>query len=280
MRTLRYLPVVALTLIVGACQKGPEGAAGAKDGAAAAKPAPVTVATLDGKTITQDELEGFIRAANGKALNELSPEERQNALDALIRLRLVAAQAEKDGLDKEPQTATNLELARMDLLQRALAEKYLKDKTPTDQELRAEYETQIARQSRSEYRARHILVQTEEFANQLLARIKKGEKFERVASAESLDSSKQQGGDLGWFSPQTMVKPFADAVMGLQKGQMTDKPVQTQYGWHIIRLEDTREVQPPPFEQVRQQLGRVVYEKKFRAYTDELQKAAKIEKKL
>jgi peptidyl-prolyl cis-trans isomerase C len=280
MRTLPYLSVVALTLLLGACQKGPEGASGAKDGAAAAKPAAVTVATLDGKTITQDELEGFIRAANGKALSELSPEERQNALDALIRLRLVAAQAEKDGLDKEPQTATNLELARMDLLQRALAEKYLKDKTPTDQELRAEYETQIARQSRSEYRARHILVQTEEFANQLVARIKKGEKFERVAAAESLDSSKQQGGDLGWFAPQSMVKPFADAVMGLQKGQMTDKPVQTQYGWHIIRLEDTREVQPPPFEQVRQQLGRVVYEKKFRTYTDELLKAAKVEKKL
>ena len=145
--------------------------------------------------------------------------------------------------------------------------------------LKTEYDTQVAQMPRNEYRARHILVQTKEFADQILARLAKGEKFEALAK-DSLDSSRDKGGDLGWFGPQAMVKPFADAVMALKKGETTAKPVQTQFGFHIIRLDDVREVQPPPFEQVKPQLTQVVLAKKFRAYGDELAKAAKVEKKL
>jgi len=191
---------------------------------------------------------------------------------------LVAAKAEKDGLSKG-ETAAAIELSRLDALQRAATESYLKDKTPTEQELKTEYDTQVAQMPRNEYRARHILVQTKEFADQILARLAKGEKFEALAK-DSLDSSRDKGGDLGWFGPQAMVKPFADAVMALKKGETTAKPVQTQFGFHIIRLDDVREVQPPPFEQVKPQLTQVVLAKKFRAYGDELAKAAKVEKKL
>jgi peptidyl-prolyl cis-trans isomerase C len=271
------LATVSAALFLVACQGGTGGAPKAEK---AAEPASPPVALVDGRPISTDQFEAFIKAATQKAPAELTAEERQNGLDSIIRLNLLAAQAEKDGLDKDKELANALVLQRMDLLQRAVQNKYLKDKTPTEQELRAEYETQVAAMSRTEYKARHILVQKEDFANLLLERLRKGEKFEQLAARESQDSSKERGGDLGWFAPATMVKPFADAVMGLKKGQTTAKPVATQFGFHIIRLDDTRDVQPPAFDQVKPQLTQMVYGKKFRAYTEELVKLAKVEKKL
>ncbi|MGH8322598.1 MAG: peptidylprolyl isomerase, partial [Steroidobacteraceae bacterium] len=160
-----------------------------------------------------------------------------------------------------------------------MSERYLKDKKPTEQELRAEYENQLANLPKLEYHARHVLVATEPFAQKVVERLEKGEKFEDVAKKESMDSSKDNGGDLGWFTPDRMVKPFADAVVALKPGEYTHKPVQTQYGWHVIQLVETRDLQPPAFEQVKQRLEQVVQAKKFKAYTDELMRNAKIDKK-
>ncbi len=276
MKILRLIALASLASLA-ACQQAGKDAAKPVD-----KPDPGAdvVATVDGAALTRNTFDFYIKAATGKSSADLSPEQRKEALDSLVRLQLVAARAQKDGLDKEKEIAAALDLSRLDVLQRGLQAKYLKDKTPTEQELRAEYETQVTQMPRTELRARHILVQTEAFANAVMARLKKGEKFEQLAAKESLDSSKERGGDLGWFTPATMVKPFAEAVMSLKKGEMTAKPVQTQYGWHIIRLDDTREVQPPPFDQVKAQLGQVVMAKKFKGYSDELLKTAKVEKKL
>jgi peptidyl-prolyl cis-trans isomerase C len=276
MNILRFMALASLATLA-ACQQGGKDAAKPAD-----KPDPAAdvVATVDGATLTRGTIDFYVKAATGKSSGDLSPEQRQEALDSLVRMQLVASQAQKDGLDKDKEIAAALDLSRLDVLQRGLQAKYLKDKAPTDQELRAEYETQVSQMPRTEFRARHILVQTEAFANDMMARLKKGEKFEAVAAKESLDSSKERGGDLGWFSPATMVKPFADAVMALKKGETTPAPVQTQYGWHIIRLDDTREVQPPPFDQVKAQLSQVVLAKKFKGYSDELLKTAKVEKKL
>jgi peptidyl-prolyl cis-trans isomerase C len=276
MRISRYLLITCLGALA-ACQQGTNGAAASKD---PKDPSAEPVATVDGQTITRNNFDFYVKAATGKTTADLSPEQKQEALDSIVRLQLIAAQAQKDGLDKEKDVSAALELSKLDVLQRALQQKYLKDKTPTEQELRAEYDTQVGQMARTEFRARHILVQSEAQANDLLARLKKGEKFEQVAAKESLDSSKERGGDLGWFTPTNMVKPFADAVMGLKKGETTPKPVQTQYGWHIIRLDDSREIQPPPFDQVKGQLGQVVMAKKFKSYSDELLKVAKVEKKL
>ena len=173
-----------------------------------------------------------------------------------------------------------LELSRLNVLQQAVSEKYLKDKKPTEQELRAEYETQVAALPRLEYHARHILVATEQFADKLVTELEKGAKFEDLAKRESMDSSKDNGGDLGWFTPDRMVKPFADAVMALKPGEYTHTPVQTQYGWHVIKLEETRDLAPPPFDSVKQRLEQMVQAKKFKAYVDDLMKTAKVEKKL
>jgi peptidyl-prolyl cis-trans isomerase C len=237
------------------------------------------VATVNGAPITRSFFDFYIRGiTGGKSPADLTAEQRGVALDNLVRAMVVADQANKDGLDKSGDTAYMLELARLNVLQQAMQERYLKDRQPTEQELRAEYETQLAAMPKTEYHARHILVATEAFAQKIIERLDKGEKFDALAKSESMDSSKNNGGDLGWFTPGRMVPEFAGAVMALKPGEYTHKPVQTQYGWHVIQLLETREVTPPPFDQVRQRLVQVVEAKKFRLYQDELLRNAKVEK--
>jgi peptidyl-prolyl cis-trans isomerase C len=238
------------------------------------------VATVNGTNISQNFFDQYIKAITGKASSDLTQEQRSQALDNLIRAQVVGQQAVKDGVDKVPETSAMLELTRLNVLQQAVAEKYLKDKKPTEQELRAEYETQVSQLSKQEYHAKHILVATEPFAQKVIERLGKGEKFEDVAKKESMDSSKDNGGDLGWFTPDKMVKPFSEAVLTLKPGEYTKKPIQTQYGWHVIELVETRDLQPPAYDSVRQRLEQVVQAKKIKAYTDELERTAKIEKKL
>ncbi len=192
----------------------------------------------------------------------------------MINMQLIAAQAEKDGLEKDPDVATRVALLRTQILADAAAQKYVKSNEPSDQELHAAYD---AATDKTEYHASHILVPTKEKADQLIKKIKGGAKFEDIAKADSTDNSKANGGDLGWFTTARMVKPFGDAVKGLKKGEFTTDPVQTQYGWHIIKLEDTRDA---PFDQMKVQLTNGIMQKKFQEYIEGLKKTAKIEKKL
>jgi peptidyl-prolyl cis-trans isomerase C len=269
----RFLVVAAL-LALAACQpKATDSAAGP------AKDVEPPVATVNGEAIGSDFFDFYAKGVAGKPAGELTAEQREQALDNLIRAKLVAQQAAKDGLDKDPETASMVELQRLNVLQQVSSERYLKDKKPTEQELRAEYETQVASLPRLEYHARHILVATSQFAEKLIADLEKGADFAALAKRESMDGSKGNGGDLGWFTTDRMVKPFTDAIVALKPGQYTRTPVKTQYGWHVIKLEDTRDVAAPPFDQVRQRLEQMVLAKKFKTYTDELLKTAKVEKK-
>ena len=266
------IAVFALLLVaLAACQPKTAGTA-ANDNSPA-------VAIVNGTPITRSFYDFYIKGiTGGKSAADLTADQRALALDNLIRARVVADQAVKDGINKSGDTAYMLELARLNVLQQAMEERYLKDREPTEQELRAEYEAQLAAMPKTEYHARHILVATEPFAQKIIERLDKGEKFDALAKAESMDSSKNNGGDLGWFTPGRMVPEFAGAVMALKPGEFTRKPVQTQYGWHVIQLLETREVTPPPFDQVRQRLVQVVQAKKFRLYQDELLRNAKVEK--
>ncbi|TLY54918.1 MAG: peptidylprolyl isomerase [Gammaproteobacteria bacterium] len=270
MNHTRILFLAALAALA-ACQP--------KSGVTTADASP-PVATVDGSPISRDFYEFYIKGITSKSSSELTPQQRELALDNLIRARLVAEEAAKEGLDKSSDTAWMLELSRLNVLQQAVLDRYLKDRKPSEQELRAEYETQVASTPRQEYHARHILVATEPFAEKLVTRLDKGEKFDVLAKQESMDPSKSNGGDLGWFSPDRMVPEFAGALIALKPGQYTHKPIQTQYGWHIIQLLETRELTPPPFDQVRAQLQKIVENKKFRTYSDELMHHAKIEKLL
>jgi len=272
---MNYSRVLVVAMALGglaACQ--PKGAA--TGGTADTSP---TLASVNGTAITQNFFNFYIKAVTGKEAGTLAPDQRSTALDNLVRAQLVAQQAQKEGVDKIEDTQELLELTRLNVLQQTMEERYLKDKKPTEQEMRAEYETQVANLPKLEYHARHILVATEPFAQKVVERLEKGGKFEDIAKQESMDSSKDNGGDLGWFTPDRMVKPFADAVVSMKAGEYTHKPVQTQYGWHVIQLVDTRDLAPPPFDQVKQRLEQVVQAKKFKAYTDDLLKNAKVDKK-
>ena len=266
----RLAPILLALAAVTACQ--PKSAGNITDNSP-------PVATVNGAPISRNFYDFYIKGiTGGKAPADITAEQRGLALDNLVRAQVVAEQADKDGLDKSGDSAYMLELARLNVLQQAMQDRYLKDRQPTEQELRAEYETQLAAMPKTEYHARHILVATEPFAQKIIERLDKGEKFDALAKSESMDSSKNNGGDLGWFTPGRMVPEFAGAVMALKAGEYTHKPVQTQYGWHVIQLLETREVTPPPFEQVRQRLLQVVQAKKFRQYQDELLRNAKVEK--
>jgi peptidyl-prolyl cis-trans isomerase C len=236
------------------------------------------VATVNGVPISRDFYDFYIKGISGKTSAELAPEQRALALDNLIHAELVGQEAVRQGLDKSGDTAYLLEISRLNVLQQASSERYLKDKKPTDQELHAEYDSQVGKLPKEEYHARHILVATQPFAKKVVERLQKGEKFEDLARTQSMDSSAKSGGDLGWFGLDRMVPEFAAAVGTLKPGEYTHTPVQTQYGWHVIQLVATRPLAPPPYEQVKQRLTQMVEAKRFRTYTDELAKNAKIEK--
>jgi peptidyl-prolyl cis-trans isomerase C len=270
---------VAAVAILTACGKTQQAAAPAA-APAADKPVAAPVAIVNGTPISRTEYDIYVKNLLQGKQQELTPEQKNQVLDELISMQLLAAQADKDGLEKGPDTAAQLQVLRMRVMADAESQKFLKGQEPTDAELHAEYDSAVATMDKNEYHARHILVATNDQADQIIKKLKGGAKFEDLAKSQSIDGSKTNGGDLGWFTLARMVKPFGDALKGLKKGEYTQQPVQTQFGWHVIKLEDTRDVTPPPFDQVKSQLSNAVVRKKLQAYVDQLKKDAKIEKKM
>jgi peptidyl-prolyl cis-trans isomerase C len=275
----RLTTVAALVVLLAACGKGQQPQT--PPAASADKPDANAIATVNGTPISRATYDIYVKSLlqqSGKTPADLTPEQKGQVLDELIGLQLISEEAVKDGVDKDPDVTARLALLRMRVLTDAQSQKYLKDKEPTDAELHAQYDTAVGSLDKTEYKGRHILVATKEKAQELIKKIKGGAKFEDVAKAESTDSSKTNGGDLGWFTPSRMAKPFGDAVKTMKKGEMTQEPVQTQFGWHIIKIDDIRDATPPPFDQVKQQLTNQIIQKKLLAYVDGLKKSATIVK--
>jgi peptidyl-prolyl cis-trans isomerase C len=278
MKLLKVLPWATL-LLLAACNRTATTASSTPT--ASATPAAKPVATVNGTEISRDMFEFYVRNTAGKPASELTADQRSQLLDNLVRGEVVAEEAQKQGLDQTGDTRSMLALSRVQILEQAGAEHYLQDKKPTDAELQAEYKGQVDAMPKTQYHARHILVANQAEAQQIIDQLKHGAKFEDLAKKDSIDpGSKSQGGDLGWFSPANMVKPFADALAALKKGDVTQQPVQTQYGWHVIQLIDTRETPVPPFDQVKDRVTTLVQQKKFRDYEDTLLKTAKVDKNL
>jgi peptidyl-prolyl cis-trans isomerase C len=277
MKSIHTVFAIGALLALAACSKADQSGAPAADPMGAAPAAP-PILTVNGTAVSPEFFNFYVQNAAGKPAAELTPEERTRAIDSLARIYVLAQRAEKDGLTKDTDTANRLELARLSVIQQGAAQAFLKDKTPTEQEVRAEYETQIAQTPAQEYRARHILVQSEALAQRLIGQIKGGGNFNKLAGEFSIDTgSKANGGDLGWFSPNAMVPQFSAAVTALKKGEVTQAPVQTQFGFHVIKLEDMRDSTPPSFEQSREQVAQIVQRKKFQQHLDALLKEAKID---
>jgi peptidyl-prolyl cis-trans isomerase C len=274
MKAIRFL-AVGVVLALAACSKPAP-----TDAAATAPAAPATppIVTVNGKAISQKLYEDYAQALARRPLGELSPQDREQIKENLVRVVLIAEEAEKSGLLNDPDVSTRLELAKLELLQQATAQKYMKDHTPTEAEMRAEFEAQIASAPLIEYQARHILVSSEDVAQKIITQLKGGTDFAGLAKRMSADkASAAKGGDLGWFGPRDTDPAFTDAVAQLKKGEFTKTPVQTAAGWHVIQLQNTRDRTPPAYDDVKDRLAKIVVAKQFKTHSDEMLKTAKIE---
>jgi len=273
---MRHTQIFAITLatmlLAAGCSKPGDAAVGASD--APAKP----IAVVDGTAISRDVWNLYVKTRhNGKTPEDLTPEQRSESLEELIGMYVGAQEAEKQNLGTgEP--AARVELMRNSAMADLLFKKLLEGKDPTEEELKAEYDERVAAMPKLEYHARHVLVDDEVKAKDLIAQIDKGATIDKLAKEHSKDGSASQGGDLGWILPGQMVKPFGDAVQQLEVGKHTTTPVQSEFGWHVIKLEETRATTPPPYESVKAQLGPLVNQKKFEAHLKDLVKAAKVER--
>jgi peptidyl-prolyl cis-trans isomerase C len=274
MKAIRILALSAVVALA-ACSKNTTD----KPDVGAAKPASPPAFTVNGKPVSPEFLEAYTKMlAGGKASSELTADDREAVKENLARIELIAQQAEKDGLIKDPEIVARLEIARLDLIQKTVAQKYLKEHEPTEAELRAEYEAQIAAAPLVQYKARHILVSGEDIAQKIIDQLRSGANFSDLAKRMSAHKeSARNGGDLGWFGPNAFDPQFIDAVALLKKGEFTRTPVQTKFGWHVVKLDDTRDVAPPSFDEAKQKVAQLVLTRKFKVYSDEMLKTAKIE---
>lgn len=236
-----------------------------------------TVAKVNGVAIPQTRLDFMVKAAVAQGQQD-STELRNSLRENLIAEEIVAQEAIKNGLDKNPDVLTQIELARQAILVRAYQTEYIKNNAVSDDILRREYEDVKAQMGDKEYKARHILVETEKEAKDIIASLKKGGSFEKLAKEKSIDTgSKANGGELGWSSAAAYVKPFSDALQNLKKGNTTDQPVQTSFGWHVVRLEDVRPAVAPPFEEVKMNMQQRILQRNFASTVQNLRNSAKVE---
>lgn len=198
--------------------------------------------------------------------------------DSLISLELASRAAIDKGLDKDPKLAALLDIRRKDQLAKAYLEDYVRSHPVGDAEIKAEYDKAKAAATGNEYKLKHILVKSEDEAKSILAQLAKKGKFEDLAKKHSTDpGSAKNGGELGWNAPNAFVKEFADALSGMKKGETSKAPVKTQFGWHIIRVEDVRPIQVPPLDEVKADIARQLQQSRIHDALLGLRKDAKIE---
>jgi peptidyl-prolyl cis-trans isomerase C len=207
-----------------------------------------------------------------------TPQLQMAVREELVNREVLMQEALRRGLPNRPDIKAQIAVAQQTVVLRALIEDFVKNNQPTDAEVTARYNSLIKDAGGKEYHLHHILVDNEQQAKDLIAKIKAGASFEDLAKQYSKDpGSGKNGGDLDWSDPKAYVPEFADAATHLQKGQMTDTPVHTQFGWHIIRIDDVRNVTPPPLEQVRPQIVQQIQQEKLQAFEEGLRKNAKIQ---
>jgi peptidyl-prolyl cis-trans isomerase C len=239
------------------------------------------VTTVNGKPVPKARVDMLVaQAKRANPGQQLPPEMEQRARDEVVLREIFAQEAEKRGIPQSTDYRAQLELLRQTVLIRELFEDFKKKNPVTDAEAKAEYDKYKAQSAGTEYRARHILVENEDEAKKLITQIKGGAKFEELAKKNSKDTgSGENGGDLDFAKPDAYVPEFGKAMTGLKKGEMTDAPVKTQFGYHIIRLEDTREAQFPEFPAVKPQIEQRLAQAKLQKYQEDLRKAAKTDYK-
>jgi peptidyl-prolyl cis-trans isomerase C len=268
MRTMKRAALLLLTLTVGACARNDSAA----DGDSALGPG--KVATINGKPIAESVLRVYA-IANRKNLDDLSAEERGKLLDDLVGLELLRQEADKENIASSRTVAAQLELQRSQLVARAMITSYLEKNPATEVEIQQLYEENLPRLSGQQYKARHILLKTKEEADQVIEALRGGKDFIALAS-EHADGPTGANSDLGWFSADSMAAPVVEAVKNMKVGSYSETPVQSEYGFHVLLLEDSRQQEPPPLESVRDQLVNAVERKHIEEYLKSLRDAAAV----
>jgi peptidyl-prolyl cis-trans isomerase C len=235
-------------------------------------------AIVNGKAIPSARVDEFVAALTQQGRPD-TPELRTAVRDELIAREIFVQEAEKKGLTRTKDVARQLEQTRQDILIRAVIRDHLTKNPVTDVEVKAEYDklAKTAVGADKEYRTRHILVESEDEAKAIIDQLKKGAKFEELAKKSKDPGSADKGGDLDWNGPDTFVKPFSEAMVKLQKGQTTEMPVKTDFGWHVIRLDDVREQAPPPLEQVSPQIKQELERRRIQTLQTDLKAKARIQ---
>lgn len=262
------LPVV-LALVLGACNQQTSTPIG--------RPIAINsdpVATVNGVKITQAELDDV------KHLRQMNhqPADTKSSLDDLISMELLRQKAVADKVYEDPKVAEEVNRQATSALISAYVQQMMENQPISDAELQKAYDERIGSHPRKEYKARHILSKTEKEAAANIEALKKGADFAKLAKEKSIEpGAKTSGGNLGWASPDTFVPEFSKAMESLKPGEFTQKPVQTQFGWHVIKLEDVRDAQLPSLESVKPQLQRMLTNKKLMDLINDLRDHAKIE---
>ncbi|MCG5516415.1 MULTISPECIES: peptidylprolyl isomerase [unclassified Ectothiorhodospira] len=235
------------------------------------------MAVVNEVPITEQDLTEFLQLRQMSGHQQGNPQSPEAALDEMVNMELLRQEALEKGLDEDPEVRRQLERTRTNLLVNTLVERYLEEQDFSETELRAEYDRQIAALDAREYRARHILVDSEEEARVLIEALDQGDAFTDLAREHSQDTSAEAGGDLGWFQLDMMVPEFSEALASLEVGEYSQTPVESQFGWHVILHEENREMELPTFESTRDRLEQILATEALQGYVDELREQATIE---
>lgn len=225
-----------------------------------------TVSTVNGVDIDSEVLNIYMQSRTQRPAEQVTDEERSVLLDELTDLYLLSTQDTAKAIRDDKQIQAQIELQSRSLVAQAVATNYISSMTISDEEVMAEYEQQAMLAPPLQYKARHILVESQGAAASIISELDGGANFEELAKEKSTGPSGPNGGDLGWFSPNQMVKPFSDAVEAMDNGKYSPTPVQTDFGWHVILREDSRETEAPPLESVRETIEQALQQQKFAEY--------------
>lgn len=276
--TYRYLlPFIAALLFVSGCDQM-QTALPTSTGSGGASSSPAlegeAIATVNGTRITQDVFDVYMGQRASKTHG--SEVDRETVLNELVALELMRQEAVSKGLGNTTLVAATLNQMERSTLAGAAIKSFMDGNQVTDEDAKAFYDEQVGVPGK-EYKARHILVETEDEAKALIAELDGGKDFSELAKEKSTGPSGPSGGELGWFGAGQMVKPFADAAASMEKGTYSKTPVQTEFGWHVIMLDDTRDSTPPPFEDVKERLKVLLINKQLQEHINTLRESAKID---
>jgi len=246
-------------------------------GAAALPVSAQNIAIVNGKAVPKERAE-VLKQQVERSGRPVTPELENQIKEEVIAREIFMQEAQKRGLEASADYKAQMELARQTILIRELFADYQKTHPVTDEEIKAEYDKFVAANAGKEYKASHILVEKEDEAKAIIASLKKGGKFEDIAKKQSKDpGSGARGGDLDWANPSSYVPEFTEALVKLEKGKVTQTPVKSQFGWHVIRLDDVREAQLPKLEDVKPQVAQQLQQQKLMKFQEDLRAKAKVE---